>query len=633
MFRSNSQSHKLLLVAALIAILSIVSGCTRPTPGTDVATQQPETAGEAVGLANPASVNCTDKGGVSEIRKDAQGNEVGYCLFPDGSECEEWAFMNGECMAGHDMQVAPTAPTVPVPGVPAPDIATDDLVASLQSELPENAYMDGGVAVKPLNGLDEKTPLWMAYSYGMRNWDLETPPSHFVAIYTNADGQWQELSRLNINEVAESSTNVIAPDFLMENGVQQVALDPSRVWITVDGGMGAHSGAFDVLSFDGQTLELVLTNGSASQGAGSIADVNGDGVNEVVLNTTDPYVFCYACGVRRPSFEVHTVRDGALAKLDLAAMPEDMQDNPAFAANNKALEYAQAGLWHDALMSIDEAATQAGGQDVAIGEGSLLWNQALIRQTHDAHGAAIKDSAYPLLNKVFYGDYAGAVEDMRQYTPEQIFATASPLISGTVAEGWEQDLAQYISKSADAALAAKPDLAPAYFVRAWGENLATPGSEQVLADLTKAAELAPDDTLFADSLTNAGGTVAGGAVAGGAVNTPAPEVVISSLNRMPLAIDKAGGTVMMPNDMVNATEQGFMFAGVAGQAATIDVAAPQNDMIMQVVGADGTALLPYAKGASHWQGQLPTTQNYYIDVKGAAKNTVYRVYLTLSAAH
>ena len=52
---------------------------------------------EDIQLANPASTYCIEQGGTLEIRKDAQGNETGYCVFSDGSECEEWAFYNGEC--------------------------------------------------------------------------------------------------------------------------------------------------------------------------------------------------------------------------------------------------------------------------------------------------------------------------------------------------------------------------------------------------------------------------------------------------------------------------------------------------------------------------------------------------------
>jgi len=55
-----------------------------------------------IGLANPASVYCTEEEGIIEIRKDSQGNEKGYCLFSDGSECEEWQFFQEECSKGEN---------------------------------------------------------------------------------------------------------------------------------------------------------------------------------------------------------------------------------------------------------------------------------------------------------------------------------------------------------------------------------------------------------------------------------------------------------------------------------------------------------------------------------------------------
>lgn len=60
-------------------------------------TPQPS-AGEQVGLPNPASVYCEEQGYVLEIRTDGEGSQYGVCLFPDGSECEEWAYYRGACM-------------------------------------------------------------------------------------------------------------------------------------------------------------------------------------------------------------------------------------------------------------------------------------------------------------------------------------------------------------------------------------------------------------------------------------------------------------------------------------------------------------------------------------------------------
>jgi hypothetical protein len=53
--------------------------------------------GGSTGLANPASVNCVNTGGNSEIRTNPDGSQTGYCIFSDGSECEEWAYYRGQC--------------------------------------------------------------------------------------------------------------------------------------------------------------------------------------------------------------------------------------------------------------------------------------------------------------------------------------------------------------------------------------------------------------------------------------------------------------------------------------------------------------------------------------------------------
>jgi inhibitor of cysteine peptidase len=69
----------------------------------------PTAAAPKPGIANPASTFCVQAGGKSEIRKNAQGGEVGYCVFEDKSECEEWAFMRGECKSGSKSGANPNA--------------------------------------------------------------------------------------------------------------------------------------------------------------------------------------------------------------------------------------------------------------------------------------------------------------------------------------------------------------------------------------------------------------------------------------------------------------------------------------------------------------------------------------------
>jgi len=64
-----------------------------PTPTQAAVTT---TAPVSAGIANPASVNCGKLGGKTEIKKDAQGNEYGMCTFTDGTSCDEWALFRNE---------------------------------------------------------------------------------------------------------------------------------------------------------------------------------------------------------------------------------------------------------------------------------------------------------------------------------------------------------------------------------------------------------------------------------------------------------------------------------------------------------------------------------------------------------
>jgi len=56
---------------------------------------------DEVQIANPASVYCVQSGYTLEIRASTGGGQYGVCIFPDGSECEEWAFFRKECGAAY----------------------------------------------------------------------------------------------------------------------------------------------------------------------------------------------------------------------------------------------------------------------------------------------------------------------------------------------------------------------------------------------------------------------------------------------------------------------------------------------------------------------------------------------------
>ncbi|MCU0485944.1 MAG: DUF333 domain-containing protein [Anaerolineales bacterium] len=67
-------------------------------------------------MPNPASVYCEQQGYTLEIRTNADGSQYGVCLFPDGSECDEWAYFRNECSLGqYYPALGPTAESTPAP--------------------------------------------------------------------------------------------------------------------------------------------------------------------------------------------------------------------------------------------------------------------------------------------------------------------------------------------------------------------------------------------------------------------------------------------------------------------------------------------------------------------------------------
>jgi putative hemolysin/Tol biopolymer transport system component len=82
--------RKALIPVLMLMGMALLAACS-PKPASPTA---------KAGMANPASVYCEQKGGKLELRQDASGGVAGICIFPDGSECDEWAYFRGECQPG-----------------------------------------------------------------------------------------------------------------------------------------------------------------------------------------------------------------------------------------------------------------------------------------------------------------------------------------------------------------------------------------------------------------------------------------------------------------------------------------------------------------------------------------------------
>jgi len=103
-----------------IALLALTA-CA--TPGTPAAPESAVTDTPEAGMPNPASVHCRETGNTLDIRTAADGSQQGVCVFPDGSECDEWAYFRGECS----------------PATPAPEVAPTVGGDGAGSDLPPGA--------------------------------------------------------------------------------------------------------------------------------------------------------------------------------------------------------------------------------------------------------------------------------------------------------------------------------------------------------------------------------------------------------------------------------------------------------------------------------------------------------------
>lgn len=74
------------------------SGAGGKRPGTDRLNGGTDESSSAA-IANPASTHCLEVGGKLELTDGPLGRS-GVCVFPDGSRCEEWRLLRGECQQG-----------------------------------------------------------------------------------------------------------------------------------------------------------------------------------------------------------------------------------------------------------------------------------------------------------------------------------------------------------------------------------------------------------------------------------------------------------------------------------------------------------------------------------------------------
>ena len=333
------------------------------------------------------------------------------------------------------------------------------------------------VAAQPIDA-ESDPPLVVAFTYGL-------PPDSFskmhkVSIHAAMPGGWSELSQVELACV----------NYLDEFSLELVMVELANIWLSVQGGAGAHGGCLELLRWDGQELSVVISSFNSIPEAGSVTDLNGDGQVDLLLNNSDPYIFCYACGLQLYKARFFRWEGQTLVEAAPRSLAEDHPDDLR-ALNSKALELAETGLYADALAQIEQA------QLLAPADKTVHWNAVWIRHHLDVSRQIALASPFPLLSHVFAGDWELAF-DALWTIGMPTFSGGTPIPSSSAAFGFELTVGDLLVQYADNALTLQPERAAIHALGAWGRFLLDHDDPAAYPGFQRAAELASTDSRFGE---------------------------------------------------------------------------------------------------------------------------------------
>lgn len=147
-------------VFVFLVLILLLASCSAPLPQ-PAATPDPTGTPQA-NMPNPASVYCEQHGNRLEIRTAADGSQSGACIFPDGSECDEWAYFRGECKPAPPITGSVAVPTQAVPPT--------------RSVISQSVLMPAGAIIDPRGDTTELTKSMIFYNRdGLTLGELLTP--------------------------------------------------------------------------------------------------------------------------------------------------------------------------------------------------------------------------------------------------------------------------------------------------------------------------------------------------------------------------------------------------------------------------------------------------------------------------
>ncbi len=399
-----------------------------------------------------------------------------FLIEPDNPAVQSGMQLAAELAAG-DRRYAELAKalearagTVAAAPAPSPLPGVQALQDRLAGEYGSQRDPARGVVVRQLESSGEAA-LFAATTFGLPPQSVSA--SHIVSIHEPRQSGWLELGRVELDCV----------DYLDENSLKQVSIEPAGLWLAVQGGAGAHGGCLEILRWDGQALSLVISSFNSIPDAGSVVDLNGDGQLDLLLNNSDPYIFCYACGLQLYLARFFHWDGEKLVEAAPRLLPDDRPLHLR-AINSHALSLAEAGLYADALDEIERA------EIAAPSDPTIHWNALWIRHHLEVSRQLAVASPFPLLSHVFAGDWDFSFEVLWSMGPSTLFSD-TPIPAGSAAFGFERTIGHLLTQYGDNALIVQPERADVHALMAWGRFLLDRDDPAVLSGLEKAAELAP----------------------------------------------------------------------------------------------------------------------------------------------
>ena len=339
----------------------------------------------------------------------------------------------------------------------------------------------------PFDESEGGSSLWLAITTGPQPSYLDTDGEvvnffHFAALYRrDADGTWDgPTAKLTIDSAPQRIR-----DFVVFDPRASTSPKARPTLIAIHGETGAHGGTFDVLRLDDGRLETALSHIGARSAAGDIVDLDGDGIPEVVLNDSNPYVFCYTCAVEEKHEQLYFWIDGGYQAVPLDMPPGLPPELAATAA--QVVRLARADLWRDAAALAADLARRGARDD-------LRRLSVLVNRTAALRLAHAGTSGQPLLTNVLAGEYAQAFALISRHTPEDAFSLDGPLVTDTAAASDPTTMAVTLIDYSEQALAERPADAAIHTVRALGLALASPDDlRRARAAINDAVESAAGD--------------------------------------------------------------------------------------------------------------------------------------------